>query len=108
VLSMEVQEAYEEWTAGRLEILDIREVPEHEASHIAGVTLIPMSEMRERLDEVPSDGRPLALICRSGARSGRLAEALSGLGDYGEVANVEGGIIAWAAAGLPYEGDEPD
>jgi rhodanese-related sulfurtransferase len=67
-----------------------------------------MSEMRERLDEVPSDGRPLALICRSGARSGRLAEALSGLGDYGEVANVEGGIIAWAAAGLPYEGDEPD
>lgn len=105
--SMDVQAAYEEWTAGRLEILDVREVPEHETTHIAGVALIPMSEMRERVDELPSGGRPLALICRSGARSGRLAEALTDLGDHGEVANVEGGLLAWAAAGLPYEGDEP-
>lgn len=104
---MDVQEAYEEWTAGRLDILDIREVPEHDITRIAGIGLIPMSEIEERLDELPADGRPLALICRSGARSGRLAEALTGLGDYGEVANVEGGILAWAAAGLPYEGDEP-
>ena len=106
--SVDVQEAYEEWTAGRLEILDVREAHEYEATHVAGMGLLPMSEVRERIGELPTDGRPLALFCRSGARSGRLAEALSGLGDYGEVANIEGGMLAWAAAGLPYEGEEPD
>ncbi len=47
------------------------------------------------------------MLCRSGARSGRVADYLTASGEHGEVANIEGGIIAWAAEGLPYEGESP-
>jgi rhodanese-related sulfurtransferase len=68
--------------------------------------LLPMSELLARIDEVPTDA-PLAILCRSGNRSGRVADHLNADGDFGDVANIEGGIIAWAAEGLPYEGDTP-
>lgn len=101
-----VQEAHAAWTAGGLAIVDCREQDEHDATRIEGVPLIPMSELLARIDELP-EGRPLAFICRSGARSGQVAAYLTAQGEHGEVANVEGGIIAWAAEGLPYEGDPP-
>lgn len=65
-----------------------------------------MSELLARVDELPT-GRPLAVICRSGARSAQVADYLTATGDHGEVGNVTGGIIAWAAEGLPYEGEPP-
>jgi rhodanese-related sulfurtransferase len=101
-----VTEAHRLWSEGALAIVDIREEPEHEVTRIAGVPLVPMSEILARLGELPTDRR-LALICRSGARSGQVADYLNATGDHGDVANVEGGIIAWAAEGLPYEGDPP-
>ena len=101
-----VEEAHRLWSAGELAILDIREEYEHAVTHIEGVALVPMSELLDRIDELP-DEVPLALICRSGSRSAQVSDYLTAAGDHGEVANVEGGIIAWAAAGLPYEGDPP-
>jgi len=100
------RQAHDAWTAGELVILDVREEEEHAATRVPGVALIPMSELLDRLDEIPS-GRPLAIICRSGQRSGHVAEYLTEQGDHGEVANLEGGIIAWAAEGLPFEGEPP-
>ena len=47
------------------------------------------------------------ILCRSGSRSARVADHLNAEGEHGEVANLEGGIIAWAADGLPYEGEPP-
>ena len=93
------------WQAGELSIIDVRETEEYKANRIPGMLNIPMSEMQTRLGELP-DG-PLAIFCRSGNRSGQVADYLTGIGDYGEVANVEGGIIAWATHGLPYEGSVP-
>ncbi len=87
-------------------IVDCRETAEHEAQHVPGTLLIPLSEFLARVDEVPGDA-PLAILCRSGNRSGRLADHLNAEGHFGDVANIEGGIIAWAAEGLPYEGDVP-
>ena len=87
-------------------IIDVREDDEHEATRVAGVPLIPMSELMARIDEIPTD-TPVAVLCRSGARSGRVADYLTASGEHGEVANIEGGIIAWAAEGLPYEGESP-
>jgi rhodanese-related sulfurtransferase len=46
-------------------------------------------------------------MCRSGRRSADVSDYLNELGAYGEVANLEGGILAWAAEGLPYEGEPP-
>jgi rhodanese-related sulfurtransferase len=101
-----VREAHDAWRAGDLVIVDCREQDEFEATRIEGVPLIPMSEFLARVDELPA-GRELAIICRSGSRSGQVADYLTATGEHGEVANVEGGIIAWAAEGLPYEGEPP-
>ena len=101
-----VQEAHAAWSAGELAIVDCREQDEHDATRIEGVPLIPMSEFLARVDELPGD-RPLAIICRSGSRSAQVADYLTATGEHGEVANVEGGIIAWAAGGLPYDGEPP-
>ena len=106
MLELTVQEAHRRWRAGELTIIDCREEPEHEATRVEGVPLIPMSELLGRVDELPAD-RPLAVLCRSGARSAQVADYLTAAGGHGEVANVEGGIIAWAAEGLPYEGEPP-
>ena len=103
---LSVEEAHRLWTAGELVIVDVREEREHDVTRVAGVPLLPMSELVGRVDEVPSD-LPLAVLCRSGSRSAQVADYLTAAGDHGEVANVEGGIIAWAAAGLPYEGEPP-
>jgi rhodanese-related sulfurtransferase len=50
--------------------------------------------------------RPIALICRSGVRSGHAQAALQGAG-YSNVVNVVGGFDAgpenWRASGLPEE-----
>lgn len=101
-----VREAHDAWAGGKLTILDCREPSEHEAQHVPGTVLLPMSALVDRIDEVPADG-PLAILCRSGNRSGQVADYLNAQGDWGEVANIEGGIIAWAAEGLPYEGSVP-
>jgi rhodanese-related sulfurtransferase len=98
-------EAFDAWQAGEVTIVDVREQGEHDQTRLAGVPLIPMSALAERMDELPEG--PLVIICRSGARSARVTEYLTSLGTYGEVANLDGGIIAWAQAGLPYEGNEP-
>ena len=100
------KEAHALWSSGELVIIDVREEAEYEATHVAGVPLIPMSEFVDRVDDIPADA-PLAVLCRSGARSGQVADYLNANGEHGEVANIEGGIIAWAAEGLPYEGGPP-
>ena len=50
--------------------------------------------------------RPIALICRSGIRSGQAQAVLQGAG-YADVVNVVGGFDAgpqnWRASGLPEE-----
>ena len=101
-----VTEAYALWSSGELTIIDVREEAEHEATRVEGVPLIPLSEFLARTDEIP-ERTPLAVICRSGARSGQVADYLNAAGEHGDVANIEGGIIAWAAEGLPYEGEPP-
>lgn len=82
-------------------VLDVREVNEYEAGHIPGVTLIPMGEVANRLNEIPKD-QTVIVTCRSGNRSGQVADYLRQNG-YSNIHNMEGGIIAWEAAGLPVE-----
>jgi len=100
------REAHAAWQSGELAIIDCREQDEHDATRVAGAELIPMSEFLARIDELPEDRR-LAILCRSGSRSGQVADYLTATGEHGEVANITGGIIAWAADGLPYEGEPP-
>ena len=48
--------------------------------------------------EIP-DGRLIVFVCRSGRRSVRAAAAFNGNG-YADCRVLEGGMLAWEAAGL--------
>lgn len=72
-------------------IVDIREPHEFERSHIKGALHLPLSQLRERADELPKD-RPLYLHCRSGQRSYNAALALQQMG-FKTVYNLSGGFM---------------
>jgi rhodanese-related sulfurtransferase len=76
--------------------LDVREPWEHELCHIAGDLHIPMGQIPTRLDEIPLD-RPLIVVCHHGMRSRQVGEFLLSRG-FTDVANLDGGIDAWARA----------
>ena len=49
-------------------ILDVCEQREWDNGHIKSATLIPLSELRQRVDEIPKD-QPVYIHCRPGQRS---------------------------------------
>jgi rhodanese-related sulfurtransferase len=66
---------------------------------------IPFDQLEEYLDQLPSDkDAKLVIYCRSGNHSGIAAKGLVELG-FTNVWNLEDGFNAWAAAGLPMEGE---
>ena len=91
--------------SGNAVLLDVREEWEYNQVHIAGATLIPLRELRDRLDEVPVD-RDVYVYCELGARSARAADFLLGTGRT-RVLNIAGGMSAWVDAGLPSETTVP-
>lgn len=72
-------------------IIDVREVDEYEAGHIKGAKNLPLSEIRDRLSEIPTD-RPVYLHCRSAQRSYNACLALQHLG-FENVFNISGGFM---------------
>jgi rhodanese-related sulfurtransferase len=79
-------------------LLDVREDDEWAAGHVPGATHIPLGQLGARTAELPGD-QEIYVICRSGMRSARAAQALTGAG--WQAANVAGGMQDWAAAGRP-------
>ncbi|WP_143317081.1 FAD-dependent oxidoreductase [Clostridium sp. HBUAS56017] len=73
-------------------IIDVREKNEYENGHINNSKNIPLSELRDRIDEVPKD-RPVYLHCRTGQRSYNAVLALQNLG-FDNVYNITGSFLA--------------
>ncbi|MDQ4491183.1 rhodanese-like domain-containing protein [Sinomonas sp. ASV486] len=84
--------------ADTVQIIDVREDFEVADGMIPGARHIPMGQIPGRLDEIDKS-RPVHVVCRSGNRSGRVAEALGQLG-Y-DVVSVAGGMMQWQAEGRP-------
>lgn len=82
-------------------LLDVREDDEWTAGHAPEAVHVPMGQVPQRLDEIATavPGRPVHVVCRSGARSARITAYLSGIGL--EAVNVDGGMRAWSGAGRP-------
>jgi rhodanese-related sulfurtransferase len=83
-------------------LLDVREDDEWAAGHAPSARHIRLRELGERAGEVPQD-ELIYVVCRSGHRSGRAAQALAGAG--WRAVNVAGGMQQWAAAGRPMVAD---
>lgn len=82
-------------------LLDVREPDEYREAHVPGSILVPLGQLKSRLQEIRALGsKPVAVICRSGRRSSVAAELLMQAG-WTNVYNVQGGMIAWERAALP-------
>lgn len=72
-------------------IVDVRETYEYERGHIKGAVNIPLSQLRNRMDEIPKD-KPVYLHCRTGQRSYNAVLALQNSG-YTNVYNITGSFL---------------
>lgn len=73
-------------------LIDVREDEEVAAGKIPGAYHIRMSEVPDRLDEIDKDKEHI-IVCRSGRRSGRIAEFLRS--EHYDAKNMAGGMIQW-------------
>jgi molybdopterin/thiamine biosynthesis adenylyltransferase/rhodanese-related sulfurtransferase len=82
-------------------LVDVRRPDEWALVHIPGALHLPLQELRDRAAEVGPPATRVVVYCRVGDRSRFAAAGLRRLG-YDAV-SMEGGIEAWADAGLPVE-----
>jgi molybdopterin/thiamine biosynthesis adenylyltransferase/rhodanese-related sulfurtransferase len=99
------EEAHRLLASGEAVLIDVRETWEWMTSRIPGATLIPMSELPQRVGEIPSD-RPVVVYCAVGQRSAAVVEALRQMG-HPRAYNIAGGIVAWMNGQLPVEAGPP-
>lgn len=83
----EVRDLYEQGAF----FLDVREKNEFENGQIKGALNVPLSELRERMNEIPKD-RPIYVHCRSAQRSYNAVMALQNSG-FTQVYNVSGSFL---------------
>jgi rhodanese-related sulfurtransferase len=84
-----------------LTLLDVRTPEEFRAGHIKGATLIPVAELSHRIGELGSaKERRILVYCRGGNRSMAASRILKQNG-FSDIANLQGGIMAWTGAGYP-------
>ena len=93
-------EAAKERDAGAF-ILDVRTPEEWNEFHVPGSTLIPITELANRVAEVPKD-KEVVVVCRSGNRSATGRDILLKAG-YPQVTSLAGGLKSWRDAGKPVE-----
>ena len=75
-------------------VLDVREDWERAAARLPDTVDIPMMQVPQRLAELPRD-RDIVVMCHGGVRSLKVARFLAQSG-FSRVANLTGGIHAWA------------
>lgn len=82
-------------------VIDVREEAELHGplGFIEGAEHVPLATVEACASRLKGS-RPLLLVCRSGARSGKACETLQTLG-IADVTNLAGGMIGWNEAGNP-------
>jgi len=84
-----------------LVVLDVRTPEEFAEGHLEGAVLVDFyaADFAEQLAALDTDV-PYLVYCRSGNRSGQALGVMEQLG-FASAVDVDGGIVAWADAGLP-------
>lgn len=104
VRALSPRDAADRLAAGRLELIDVREVPEWAGGHVPGARCVPLALLRANpRSAFASDG--VVFVCAAGVRSEAAARLALSMG-LTEVYNLTGGTRAWAKAGLPLVREE--
>lgn len=101
-----IEHAYKHWQQGEnspipFMFLDVRTPGEYAKGHIPGAKLIPLRQLRERLNQVPKDKR-VYVYCESGGRAAKAAKILVNAG-FKNIENVPDSMTGWRKAGYPVE-----
>ncbi len=82
------------WQGRGARLIDVRERWEYEAGHIPGTENVPF----DALEHLSPNGEAIVFVCASGNRSGYAAQFFAQQGAT-DVANLMGGVAAWARQG---------
>lgn len=102
------REAVRRINAGAV-LVDVREPGEFAAGHAAMARHVPLDRIRAggatalQAAGVPVDAGEVLLVCRSGMRS-RIAQGALAKDARRRYVNIDGGMAAWTASGLPKAG----
>ncbi|UKJ07626.1 rhodanese-like domain-containing protein [Solitalea lacus] len=77
------------------QLIDVREEFEYQDANIGG-TLIPLGNILLESDKISKD-KDVVVHCRSGKRSAAAIMQLEQQFGFTNLANLQGGILAWAA-----------
>jgi rhodanese-related sulfurtransferase len=85
----------------RFLLVDVRTPEEYAQGHLVGASLVDFkaADFSDKIGKLPRD-RKILIYCRSGHRSAMALSRMREMG-FSDVHDVEGGINAWTAEGLP-------
>ena len=101
-MDVEPAEMAELQRRGAVQVVDVREDHEWDAGRIPGARHVVLSDLAARADTIERE-TPVVFVCRVGGRSTMAAQAFRRAG-Y-DAYSLDGGMVAWAADGLPMEPD---
>jgi rhodanese-related sulfurtransferase len=84
------------------QLIDVREDYEWAAGRIPGSRHVELSHVAQEAESIDRDA-PVVFVCRVGGRSAMAANAFRRAG-Y-DAYSLAGGVLAWEARGLPFEGE---
>lgn len=100
-LRVSLEEGRQLFERQQVVMFDIREADEHATGVAAGARLLPMSQLQQRVNEIPKDpAQPVLVICNTQNRSSKVVQALKEAG-WNNVRYVHGGMSTWARNGWP-------
>ncbi|MFC7345034.1 rhodanese-like domain-containing protein [Saccharopolyspora griseoalba] len=80
-------------------LVDVREPEEYVSGHVPGAVNVPLADVLAAPERFA--GEECYVICRSGGRSSKAAEAINAAG--GRAVSVSGGTSGWIEAGHEVE-----
>lgn len=96
-----LEQARADHESGKVLMIDIREKQEHATGVAQGAVLLPMSQLAQRMGEIPKQSdQPVLLICNTQNRSRAVTDALQEQG-FTNIRYVNGGMSEWARRGWP-------
>jgi len=79
-------------------VIDVRQPNEYQNGHISGAKLIPLGELKQRMNKLPRN-KNIVCVCASGNRSRTATRILVEAGF--DATNMKGGMHSWRRSRFP-------